>query len=395
MLSSISLKPITNPKNPFFSSFLNQNPSLFSFHLPLPPSKTLLKPISATLIPCNPPPQQQKFYQTFRPPPSPLPAQFRSLDPEARLEVLANRLGLWFEYAPIIPSLYPEGFSPHSIEESTGISGVEQNRLIVASLVRESLIQSKTDENVVSFFETGGAELLYEIRLLSAIQRAEAARYIVENRLDGKGAEDLARAMKDFPKRKTDKGWKRFEYKLPGDCLSFMYYRQSREHRNPSEHKTAALRQALEVSESESAKKELLKELEDGEDKKEEKGDDLEYGVQVPVVRMKFGEVADASTVVVFPVCKAEVKDREILKAPLECRRERDFGVMEAEKGWKRWVVLPSWKPVVGLSNGGVVVAFEDARVLPWKANRWCKEEAILVVADRNKKEVELDDVTW
>ncbi|KAK6243346.1 hypothetical protein QUC31_009755 [Theobroma cacao] len=392
MLSSTSLKPITNPKNLVFSSFLNQNPSLFSFHPSFPLSKTLLKPISATLIPSNPQPQQQQLYQPFRPPPSPLPSQFRSLDVAARLEVLANRGGLWFEYAPLIPSLYQEGFSPPSVEETTGISGVEQNRLIVAAQVRESLIQSKTDENVVSFFDTGGSELLYEIRLLSAKQRAEAARFILEHGLDPKGAQDLARAMKDFARRKTDKGWKSFDYQLPGDCLSFMYYRQSREHKNPSEQRTSALRQALKVAESESAKKELLEELECGEDGKEEKEEDLDYGVRVPVVRLKIGEVAEASSVVVLPVCKAEEKDREILQAPLECRSKGDFGVVEAEKGWNRWVVLPGWEPVVGLSNGGVVVAFGDARGLPWKANRWYKEEPILVVADRSRKEVEFDD---
>ncbi|PPD83159.1 hypothetical protein GOBAR_DD19904 [Gossypium barbadense] len=372
MLSSTSLNPITNPKIPFFSSFSIQSPSLLSFHLPFSPSKTLLKPISATLIPSTPPPQQQQLYQPFRPPPSPLPPKFRSLDAQGRLDVLANRNGLWFEYAPLIPSLYQEGFSPPSIEEITGITGVEQNRLIVASQVRESLIQSKTDEDVMSFFDTGGAELLYEIRLLSASQRAEAVRYIVENGLDAKGAQDLARAMKDFPRRKMDKGWKSFEYGLPGDCLSFMYYRLSREHRNPSEQRTAALMQALQVAESESAKKEVSEQLEGGEDEKPEKDDDLEYRVRVPVVRMQFGY-------------------QGALEAPLECRSGGDFGVVEAEKGWKRWVVLPSWEPLAGLRHGGVVVAFSDARVIPWKSNRWYKEEAILVVMDRNRKEVEVD----
>jgi hypothetical protein len=63
-----------------------------------------------------------------------------------------------------------------------------------------------------------------------------------------------------------------------------------------------------------------------------------------------------------------------------------------AEKGWERWVVLPAWEPVMGLGKGGVAVAFRDARVLPWKANRWYKEEPILVVADRGRKEVAADD---
>lgn len=388
MLSSASLKPITNPRIPFFSSFSIQNPSLLSFHLPFSTSKTLLKPISATLIPSTPQPQ---LYQPFRPPPSPLPPKFRSLDAQGRLDVLSSRLGLWFEYAPLIPSLYQEGFSPPSIEEITGITGVEQNRLLVASQVRESLIQSKTDEDVISFFDTGGAELLYEIRLLSASQRAEAVRYIVENSLDAKGAQDLARAMKDFPRRKMDKGWNSFDYGLPGDCLSFLYYRLSREHRNPSEQRTAALMQALEVAESESAEKEISRELEGGEDEKQEKEDDLEHRVRVPVVKMQFGEVAEATSVVVLPVCKAEEDTQEILEAPLECTSRGDFGVVEAEKGWKRWVVLPSWEPLAGLRHGGVAVAFSDARAIPWKSNRWYKEEPILVVTDRNRKEVEVD----
>ena len=90
--------------------------------------------------------------------------------------VLANRLGLWHEYAPLIPSLIREGFAPPSIEEATGISGVEQNRLVVAAQVRDSLLQSNADHEVLSAFDTGGSELLYEIRLLSASQRVAAVR---------------------------------------------------------------------------------------------------------------------------------------------------------------------------------------------------------------------------
>ncbi|GLT95131.1 hypothetical protein SLE2022_128320 [Rubroshorea leprosula] len=392
----ISLKPFISLTKLPSSSFLNLNPSLLILHRPLPSSsKPLLKPICATLIPPNPQqlqPKQQQLYQPFRPPPSPLPSKFRSLDIPARLDVLANRQGLWFEYAPLIPSLYKEGFNHPSIEELTGITGVEQNRMVVAAQVRDSLIQSNTEPDVVASFDTGGAELLYEIRLLSASQRAAAARFIVENVYDAKGAQDLARAMKDFPRRRGDKGWESFDYTLPGDCLSFMYYRQSREHKNPSEQRTSQLQQALEVVESEKAKTEVLRELEDDGDDKEREKEETGPSVRVPVVRMKIGEVAEATSVTVLPVCRAAEKEKEILEAPWECVSQGEFGVVVAEKGWNRWVVLPNWEPVVGLGKGGVVVAFEDARALPWKANRWYKEEAILVVADRGRKEVEVDD---
>ncbi|XP_061352271.1 rubisco accumulation factor 1.1, chloroplastic-like [Gastrolobium bilobum] len=352
------------------------------------------KPISATLIPSSKPSSntQQQLYQPFRPPPTPIPNQYGTLDIAGRIEILSNRLGLWYEYAPLIPSLIREGFSPPSIEEATGISGVEQNRLIVAAQVRDSLVQSNADPEILFAFDTSGAELLYEIRLLSASQRSSAARFIVQNKFDGKAAQELARAMKDFPSRRGEKEWECFDYSLPGDCLSFMYYRQSREHRNPSDQRTSALEQALRVAETESAKNAVLEELNGKGGAVEDKVDDAEITVRVPVVRLKIGEVAEASSVVVLPVCKAEEREREVLEAPFECRSEGEFGVVVAEKGWERWVVLPGWDPVVGLGKGGVVVSFRDARMLPWKANRWYKEEPILVVVDRSKREVAADD---
>ncbi|GAB4836047.1 Rik1-associated factor 1 [Ancistrocladus abbreviatus] len=358
---------------------------------------SIFKPISASsnppspIIPASASPQPQNLYQPFRLPPSPLPSQYRNLDTAGRIDILCNRLGLWFQYAPLISALSHEGFTPPSIEELTGISGVEQNRLVVATKVRESLLESpQLDPDALSYFDNGGAELLYEIRLLSATQRAAAACYLVENRLDAKGARDVARAIKDFPLRRGDPGWESFDYSLPGDCLSFMYFRQSGEHKNPSGKRTAALELALKVAGSEKAKKRVLKELEDkGEGTKgEEEFDD----VRVPVVRMKTGEVAEASKVVVLPVCREEEKEDGVSRAPFECGSEGAFGIVASDKVWDRWVVLPGWEPVVGLGGkGGVVVSFGDARALPWKGNRWYKEEPILVVADRGRKEVTMN----
>ncbi|KAL6323750.1 hypothetical protein AAG906_002218 [Vitis piasezkii] len=356
--------------------------------------KTHVKPISATIIPSSSTPphsQQPQLYQPFRPPSpnAPIPSHFRSLDTGSRLEVLSNRLGLWFEYAPLVSTLMQEGFTPSSLEEATGISGVEQNRLVVAAQVRHSLLESSLDPQILSFFDNGGDSLLYEIRLLSARERLAAARYVVENRVDPRGAQELARAIKDFPRRRGDRGWECFDYNVPGDCLAFMYYRQSREHRNSLDKRRAALEKALEVAETEKAKRVLLEELERNDDADDGKSE-IEGAVRVPVVRMKTGEVAEATTVVVLPVCEAQEGVDVVLGAPLECRSQGEFGVVVAEKGWKRWVVLPGWEPVAGL-RAGVVVAFGDARALPWRVNRWYKEEAILVVANRGAKEVVAD----
>ena len=152
----------------------------------------------------------------------------------------------------------------------------------------------------------------------------------------------------------------------------------------------ATLEKALKVAETKKAKKALTEELERKYDDADDEKSEIKDGVKVPVVRMKTGEVAEATTVVLLPVCEAREGVDAVLGAPSECRNLGEFGIVTAEKGWKRWVVLPGWEPVVGLT-AGVVVAFVDARALPWRVDRWYKEEAILVVADRGAKEVAAD----
>ncbi|CAI9773094.1 unnamed protein product [Fraxinus pennsylvanica] len=367
------------------------NPRKFSS-----PPKSLS--ISALILPpsSSSPPQKQQLYQPFRPPPSPLPAKYRSLDTNARMEVLINRMGLWYEYAPLIPSLNQDGFTSANLEEITGIPSGEQNRLVVAAQVRESLVQF-TDPDTVAYFDPAGfSELLYEIRLLNNQQRATAARFIVANKFDGKQTQELARAMKDFPRRYGDRGWDSFNGKLSGDCLGFMYFRQAQEHKTASspELRKAALERALEVVDSDKAKKKVEEELErkDGE---ERGASDMDPDglVRVPVVRMAVGEVAESSVVAILPVCKVEEGEIEVEAAPWECGMEGEFGVLEAEKGWTRWVVLPGWEPVATLKRGGVAVLFPKAKgILPYKSKRREVEEEILVVADRGRTEVSVDD---
>ncbi|KAD5962057.1 hypothetical protein E3N88_13530 [Mikania micrantha] len=229
--------------------------------------------------------------------------------------------------------------------------------------------------------------------LLSNKQRADAARYMLQFKFETDDAQELARAIKDFPRRRGDRGWYCFDYTLPADCLAFMYYRQGLEYRE-SDLRVSALEKALSVAVSDRAKEWITKELDGKNDDGEGQGRNggVVDGVKVPVVRLNLGEVAEAKVVAVFPVCGSEEKLKGVEEAPWEYGCKGDFGIVEGEKGWRRWVVLPGWDPVVRVKSGGVVVAFSDARALPWRVDRWYKEEPILVVADRGRKEVVDDD---
>lgn len=334
-----------------------------------------------------------QVYQPFRAPPSPIPAHYRTLDTNARLEVLSNRLGQWYEYTPLISALISEGFLSTTIEEITGIASIEQNLLVVACQVRDSLIEATDDETVAYFGSPQSPEILYQLRILNTPQRAAAARFVIQHGFDSHRAEELARSMKNYPRRFGERGWEYFDGDIPGDCLAFSYFRLAHEHKTASvpELSKAWFEKALEVVETERARQRVL---DDVEGTYQEAEAELEEEIRrVPVVRMAFGEVAESSVVVVLPVCRVEDREMEVEEAPWECGMGGQFGIVQAEKGWSGWVVLPGWLPIKELKRGGVAVRFPKARgVLPWKDKKKDLNEEILVVVDRGQKEVEAED---
>ncbi|RLN19782.1 rubisco accumulation factor 1, chloroplastic-like [Panicum miliaceum] len=347
-------------------------------------------------LPFTPPPMAPpgQLYRPFHPPPSPLPANYRTLDLTQRLEVLRDRMGQWHEYAPLISALSRDGFTPSSIEEATGISGVEQNCLVVASQVRESLISETAafPPDLLAYFDSySGPELLYELRFLNARQRADAAKHAIDYRLEPKGVRELARSMKDFPRRRgVDDGWGEFDGASPGDCLAFARFRQSREAIDV-EDRIAELERALQVVATDPARARVELEMERarkkaaGEEEEEDDDDDAVARPAVNVVRLQYGEVAEATTVLLLPVVRETDGVAAMESAPRRTKTDVDLGIVEVDKAWARWAVVPGWGPVAAAAEEAVVVELADGRRLPW---RTAEEEPLLVIANRGQKEV-------
>uniref|UniRef100_A0ACD5URL2 Uncharacterized protein n=1 Tax=Avena sativa TaxID=4498 RepID=A0ACD5URL2_AVESA len=342
-------------------------------------------------LPRTPPPTAPaQLYQPFHPPISPLPANFRNLDLTERLAVLRDRMGRWYEYAPLISSLFREGFTPASIEEATGMSGVEQNRLVVASQVRDSLISDDFPADLLHHFDSyGGPELLYELRFLNARQRLKAAEHAIARNLESKGVRELARSMKDFPQRRGDEGWDAFDRHSAGDCLAYARFRLSRE-AIAKEDRIPELERSLDVVETESARARVELEMERairkaaGEEV-EEPEEDVNARPAVPVVRLMYGEISEASIVLLLPVVKETDGVEAVDLAPRRSKTDADLGIVEVDKGWARWAVLPGWAPVMAVADEAVVIELADGRVLPWRS---AENERVLVVANRKRKEV-------
>lgn len=347
-------------------------------------------------LPFTPPPMAPpgQLYQPFHPPPSPLPPSLRNLDLTQRLQILRDRMGLWHEYAPLLSSLSRDGFNPSSIQEATGISGVEQNCLVVASQVRDSLLHDSGaafPPDLLPYFDSyGGPDLLYELRFLNARQRADAARHAIDYRLEPKGVRELARAMKGFPRWRGEEGWEAFGRDSPADCLAYARFRQSREAIHV-EDRIAELERALQVVETESGRARVELELERarkkaaGEEVVDEEEDPAASRPGVTVVRLQYGEVAEATTVFMLPVVRETDGVAAMESAPRRTKTDVDLGIVEVDKAWARWAVLPGWGPVAEAADDAVVIELADGRRLPW---RTADEEPVLVIANRSKKEV-------
>jgi Rubisco accumulation factor 1 alpha helical domain/Rubisco Assembly chaperone C-terminal domain len=252
-------------------------------------------------------------------------------------------------------------------------------------------LQTKTfPQEFLSYFDSsGGPELLNELRRLNAVQRADSAKYIIDRRFEPRGAMELSRSIRDFPRRRGDRGWECFSPDSPGDCLAYTQFRLSREAIVDAD-RIAALEKALEYAETDKAKERIKRELEKGDEAiKADKEQLARELATLKVVRLRYGEVAEASSVTLLPVVTASEGAKGVMAAPGKCKSQGELGVVVADKGWTRWAVMPSWAPLLAAKEA-VALELDETYGLPW-ATMVTSQEKVLVLVDRTRNEVDED----
>jgi hypothetical protein len=324
----------------------------------------------------------KQLYQPFRPPPPKLSGALAGANTvEQQLEILRDRQGLWYQYATVIPMLTQAGFSPSELVEQTGLNGHEQNELVVGAQVRDSLIASGLEKELVDWFDAGGAQRLYELRTLSAQERNAAARLVIEKDMEAKLVRDLSRAIKDFPRRKSVEGFKSFTT-APGDCMAFALYRQSKETNSDTEIESL-LNRALEYAVTEKAKAKILSALNQGDDEEEVTVAPEAAKLKVIVMRLSSDEVP-----VVLPVADFSAKALdEAPGQPVAPGSEGKFNILTTDSPWKSWIAIPSWRPIT-YAKAPVALLVQDATVLPKNLGIKLSKEPILVVVDKEVTEL-------
>ena len=185
----------------------------------------------------GPPPVQPGGFTNFRPPPGFMDGggdSSPSLSTQEMLDRLQQGRGHWHELASYLPKLQREGIDGGIVEEMSGVDRRTQNMWVNSSTVYVSLKNSGAmSKETLSFFDQpGGERLLHELRFLSVEQRVASATYIVEQRMDDRQSEMLAKAVKE---QKIRNGENEGFSEHPADCMAFKYYRDALENKRQEE----------------------------------------------------------------------------------------------------------------------------------------------------------------
>jgi hypothetical protein len=157
------------------------------------------------------------------------PENLSSLTEEQAAEIiqsLRRKQGNWVQWGEWCQQLQKASYSPQDIFEQTGFEPIQQNQVIVATQVYNTLLQEGVSEPALTHFSQRGSDLLYELRILNQRQRAAIADLIVAKQLDLDGTREAVKALKDFsrlsaiPDGFTDH---------PGDAISYQFWKFTRQ----------------------------------------------------------------------------------------------------------------------------------------------------------------------
>jgi hypothetical protein len=184
------------------------------------------------------------------------------LSEEAAAELLRSLLhkeGTWIEWGHACQKLQKSGYSSQQIFEQTGFQGSQQNLIIVAAQVYESLVKEEVSQATLTYFQGPKSDVLYELRILNQEQRAAAAELAHQKNLDVDGAKIAAKAIQEFsrlaqtPAEFTDH---------PGDAVAYQCWKRARQKKELQE-RSRLIAQGLKFAHSTTAREAVEKLLSD------------------------------------------------------------------------------------------------------------------------------------
>ncbi len=290
-----------------------------------------------------------------------------TVDTEALILQLRRKQGNWVAWATACQTLQKSGMSPQVIFEGTGFEPIQQNQIVVAGQVYQSIVDGAVSESALEHFTARGSDSLYELRILSKEDRAKAVQFIYDQGLDSEQVRDVAKALKEFSYRSdlptgfTDH---------PGDAVAFSYWTFARQ-TSDLQARSRLIAQGLRFAHSAGAREAIEKLLTDFAVIKAKSAPRLplfrfETDTDVPYVVPMVGQ---------WPISTAD------FQAVPKMEPDGAFGVVQSTGG-HAWVPMPGWQVV--LTAQDAIAFLMPFNALPSQTDSTVSE-IVLVLVDRQQ----------
>jgi hypothetical protein len=284
----------------------------------------------------------------------------------ALLQTLRRKEGSWVSWGQACQTLQKAGLSQQQIFEETGFEPIQQNQVVVAAQVYGSLVSGEASPSVLERFEQSGSDSLYALRILTQTERVAAATLLVEKGLDSEGAQDVAKALKEFARLAKSSEFSAY----PDDAVAFFYWKLARQQAD-LQARSRLIAQALRFAKSNSARQAVEKLL-----------TDFSITRSRPAPRLpfyRFESAADEPRI--LPVVGQLPLSVADLQATPLVEPEGPFRMVKFS-GTGAWVALPGWQVILAAEDPVLVLA--ETTDLPVESEM--VEPALLLIdrADRD-----------
>ncbi len=288
------------------------------------------------------------------------------------LHSLRRKEGTWIEWGKACQQLQKAGYNPQRIFEETGFEPIQQNQIIAAAQVYTSLLDGNAPANVLAHYERKGSDSLYELRVLTQLERVAAAELLVSKGVDSEGSREVARAIKEFSR--MAKPPEEFS-SHPGDAVAYQYWKLARQ-KDDLQERARLISRGLNFVHSKTARRQIEKLLTDFSVVK------ARPAPRLPLYRLE----TEAELPKILPVVGKLPLTKSDLKAAPLTDEVGPFRLIEFS-GSRAWVAVPGWQVVLKAEDPVAILSDSD-KVL---TNPPDQSEEVLVVVDRAQRQWDAD----
>jgi hypothetical protein len=284
------------------------------------------------------------------------------------LRKLRQKQGSWVEWGQAIAYLQKSGYNPQDIFEATGFEPSQQNQVVVASQVYNSLEKGGASEPTRSHYATRGSDVLYELRLLTQEERAITAELTFQHKLDMDEAREVAKAVKDFSRFRTPpEGFSAH----PGDAVAYNAWKLARQNTDLQE-RSRLIAKGLRFAHTQTARKQIEQLL-----------TDFTVVPKRPAPLLPFYRLESEEELprIVPVVGELPLTANDLKAVPITTEIE-PFRMVKFS-GEQAWVPLPGWQVLLAAEDP--IVILSDSDRLPKQTHS--QPGKVLLVVDRAQRQ--------